>query len=284
MKARRVIAVTRKEFLHVLRDPRSLGMAIAIPMLMLLLFGYALTLDVDRVPLVVWDQDETPLSRALVADFDGSPYFTVVEYADRYATIENAVDRRTVMGGLVIPRGFAGDMATGKGDAVQFIVDGSDSNTATIAIGYAEVIVEIFGQDLIADQFRRATGRELRIPLEVRSRVWFNADLQSRNFIIPGLIAVIMMVTGMIEYRSRMITSFLDKFEKGTDRMHQERRSRGLKKQSENLIRIADRIHELAQDNAYDVRNLMVHLDRQRELSNSEGGNTGHHGPVSYIQ
>ena len=97
-------------------------------------------------------------------------------------------------------------------------------------------------------------------------------------------IAVILMVTGMIEYRNRMIATFLDRFEQGSDRLHQERRPRGFKKHSEELIRVADRIHELAQDNAYDVRNLMVHFDRQRELSDSEGGNTGHHGPVSYIQ
>jgi len=97
-------------------------------------------------------------------------------------------------------------------------------------------------------------------------------------------IAIILMVTGMIEFRTRMIATFLDRFEQGSDRLHQERRPQGLKKHSEELIRVADRIHELAQDNAYDLRNMMVHLDRQRELSNSEGGNAGHHGPVSYIQ
>ena len=97
-------------------------------------------------------------------------------------------------------------------------------------------------------------------------------------------IAVILMVTGMIEYRTRMIATFLDRFEQGSDRLHKECRPQGRKKHSEELIRVADRIHELAQDNAYDVRNLMVHFDRQRELSNSEGRTTGHHGPVSYIQ
>jgi hypothetical protein len=96
-------------------------------------------------------------------------------------------------------------------------------------------------------------------------------------------IAVILMVTGMIEYRSRIITSFLDQFEKVSDQMHQVRRTRGLKKQSENLIRIADRIHELAQDNSYDVRNLMVHLERQEEQGMTDR-NTGHSGQVCYIQ
>ena len=97
-------------------------------------------------------------------------------------------------------------------------------------------------------------------------------------------IAVILMVTGMIEYRNRMIATFLDRFEQGSGRLHQERRPWGLKKHSEELIRVADRIHELAQDNAYDVRNLMIHFDRQRELGDSAGGNAGHHGPVNYIQ
>lgn len=94
MKLRRLWAISRKEFLHVIRDPRSLGMAIAIPMLMLFLYGYALTLDVDRVPTVVWDQSETALSRKLVASFDGSPYFTVVDYVNGYDEIRAARSTR----------------------------------------------------------------------------------------------------------------------------------------------------------------------------------------------
>jgi len=194
MNLRRVRAVARKEFLHVLRDPRSLAMAIAIPMLMLILFGYALTLDVDNVPLVVWDQSRTGASRELVSRFDGSPYFSLQDYVDNYRDLEWAIDTRRAMVALVIPVEFGRQIAAGRNAAVQLIVDGSDANTATIAIGYAEVIMQIYTEEFTNEQLRQAGLPPLRIPLDVRSRVWFNPDLESRNYIIPGLIAVIMMV------------------------------------------------------------------------------------------
>lgn len=194
MNLRRLWAIARKEFLHILRDSRSMAMAIAIPMLMLFLYGYALTLDVDRVPTVVWDQSETALSRNLIARFDGSPYFTIIEYVRGYDQIERAVDTRRALVGLVIGREFAQQLEAGRDAPVQMIVDGSDSNTATIAIGYAEVITEVFSQEQVAQQISRAGIEAPRVPVEVRARVWFNAELESKNFIIPGLIAVIMMV------------------------------------------------------------------------------------------
>ena len=194
MNLRRVRAVARKEFLHVLRDPRSLAMAIAIPMLMLILFGYALTLDVDNVPVVVWDQSQTEASRELVSRFVGSPYFSLREHLDNYRDLERAIDTRRAMVALVIPVEFGRQIAAGRDTAVQLIVDGSDANTATIAIGYAEVIMQIYTEEFTNEQLRRAGMPPLRIPLDVRSRVWFNPDLESKNYIIPGLIAVIMMV------------------------------------------------------------------------------------------
>jgi len=194
MNLRRLGAIARKELLHIVRDPRSLGMAIVIPMLMLFLYGYALTLDVDRVPTVVWDQSETALSRKLIAGFDGSPYFSVGEYVSGYDQIQRAIDTRRALVGLVIGREFAEQLEAGRNAPVQMIVDGSDSNTATIAIGYAEVIAEVFSQEQMAEQMVRSGIETPRVPVEVRPRVWFNAELQSKNFIIPGLIAVIMMV------------------------------------------------------------------------------------------
>lgn len=194
MKLRRLAAVARKESLHVLRDPRSLGMGIFIPMLMLVLYGYALTLDVDDVPLVVWDQSRTETSRELISRFDGSRYFTVVDVAFDYRTIEQAIDKSRAMGALVIPSRFAEQMAIGAEAPVQLIVDASDSTTATLAISYAEAVVWDYTRDKAVEQIRVRGGPPLRIPLDVRSRVWFNEDLKSRNFIVPGLIAVIMMV------------------------------------------------------------------------------------------
>ena len=196
MKLRRVSAVARKEALHVLRDFRSLLMALATPIMLLVLFGYALTLDVDEVPLAVWDQSGTPRSRELVSRFDGSRYFHRRLTIDNYRELVRAIDTREVMMGLIVPRDFAQNMEAGRDAPVQLIVDGSDSNTATIAIGYAQVISQIYAMDLSAQQNngRGATGARVQVPLDVRPRVWFNEELESRNFIIPGLIAVIMMV------------------------------------------------------------------------------------------
>jgi ABC-2 type transport system permease protein len=212
MNFRRVAAVTRKEFLHVLRDARSLGMAIAVPLILLLLFGYALTLDVDHVPMLVWDQSGTPASRELASRFAGSPYFSVQGSVDNGRDLDRAVDTRKVLMVLVIPYDFTRQLAAGREAPVQLIVAGMDSNTATIAIAYAVAVADIFSQDQIVRQLRQRGLEDVRVPLEVRSRVWFNADLESRNYIVPGLIAVIMMVI------AAMLTSlcFAREWERGT--------------------------------------------------------------------
>lgn len=194
MRPYRIWAVARKEYLHIVRDRRSLAMAIAIPMLLLLLFGYALTLDVDNVPLVVWDQSRTPASRAFVAHFDGSPYFSIRGSAQSYPQVESAIDRGAAMGGLVVPNDFSDRLEAGRTVHVQFLVDGSDSNTATIALGYADAVTQSYSTEIALHQLRHAEGRPASPPLDVRPRVWYNADLESRNYIVPGLIAVIMMV------------------------------------------------------------------------------------------
>jgi ABC-2 type transport system permease protein len=194
MRLIRIWAVARKEFLHVLRDARSLGMAIAIPMMMLMLFGYALTLDVDNVPLVVWDQSGTDQSRELIAQFAGSRYFSLRNYFDNYADIVLAIDSGRTLAAMVVPRDYAQRIAAGRDAEVQFIVDGGDSNTATIALGYAEAVTQTYSQNLVIKAIQQNGAPALRQPLEVRPRVWFNEDMESRNFIIPGLIAVLMMV------------------------------------------------------------------------------------------
>ena len=198
MNLRRLKAVAKKEFLHVMRDPRSLMMGIGMPMLLLFLFGYALTLDVDRVPLVVWDQAGTAQSREFVSRFSGSRYFDLRQYASGYRDIEQAVDRREALIALVIPPDFDRLLSQGERAPVQTVLDGSDPTTATIALGYAEATAGQFSRDIVLKQTRR-DGVEPRIPsLELKPRVWFNTDMVSRNFIFPGLIAVVMMIMAAI--------------------------------------------------------------------------------------
>ncbi len=198
MKPQRVRAIARKEFIHIVRDPRSLGMAIAIPMLLLLLFGYALTLDVDNVPLVVWDQSETPVSREFISRFSDSRYFSIRGSLRNDQEVNFAIDSGEALMALTIPTDFAERIESGRPVSVQLVVDGSDSNTATIAIGYAEVLVQVYSQQMALKKIRRSGGRALALPVDMRPRVWFNADLESKNYIIPGLIAVIMMVIASI--------------------------------------------------------------------------------------
>jgi ABC-2 type transport system permease protein len=195
MNIQRIKAVAKNEFLHIIRDPRSLGMGIAMPMLLLFLFGYALTLDVDRVPLIAWDQSNTPESRELLSRFSGSRYFSLQTRTDNYRNIERSIDTRDAMVALIIPTDFARRIDSGRKTSVQVLLDGSDPNTATYALGYAQNIVSGFSQDIVLRQIRRSSGSPAQLAqLEVRPRVWFNTDMVSRNYIFPGLIAVIMMI------------------------------------------------------------------------------------------
>ena len=190
MSGRRLRAVARKELLQIARDPWSLGMAFAIPMTLLVLFGWVLSLDVEHLTTIVHDQDRTQMSRELVARFSRSGYFDVVAFAGRPDDVEQALDRGQAQVALVVPVNFARDLERGQTVGLQVIVDGSDSNIATIALSYVEAIVTRFSEQIAVQ-----LGAPRRIPaLEGRLRVWYNPDLESRNFIVPGLIAVIMMV------------------------------------------------------------------------------------------
>ena len=198
MNLRRTRAVARKEFLHILRDPRSLVMALALPILMILLFGYALTLDVDRIPTVVYDLDRSPESRELISRFQASRYFQILGAAGDYETIERKIDSDECVLGIVVPQDYAGDVLLGRTPQVQLLFDGSDSNTASIALGYANGIVQSFAADLTAQARNRMGGGVPIKPVDAQLRVWYNSQLKSKNYIVPGLIALILMIIGAL--------------------------------------------------------------------------------------
>ncbi len=194
MNLHRIQAVARKEFLHILRDPRSLLMALALPLLMIILFGYALSLDVDRIPTVVYDMDRTAESRELVEQFSASRFFNVIAWADEYAAIERAIDGDRCLMGMIIPPTYSRDLLSGRGSEVQLILDGSDSNTASIARGYATVVMLTYNMQLLSRFQNRRAGFIISAPFEGQLRVWYNSELKSKNYVVPGLIALILMI------------------------------------------------------------------------------------------
>ena len=194
MTFRRTRAIARKEFLHILRDARSLASALGQPLIMLIIFGWALSLDLDHIPTYIYDLDQTPQSRDLIRDFRGSRYFDIVEEVHAYKPIEQGIDSRRCLMGIVIPNDFSKNLALGKEAEVQVLIDGSDSNTAAIALGYATAVVSAHSQQIQVQMQSTRAGNTMNAGVEPRVRVWYNPDLLSQNFIVPGLIAVILMV------------------------------------------------------------------------------------------
>ncbi|NLF38780.1 ABC transporter permease [bacterium] len=198
MNLTRIAAVARKEAIHVLRDPRSLGITFAIPVMLMLLYGFALSLDVDDLPLIVYDQNATPASRDLISHFTGSEYFTLVGNAAAYRDVQKAIDAGDAMVGLVIPFNFEQLVQAGRPAPVQVLIDGSDANKAITARGYAQAAAAAYANRTLVNEMLRGGMRAPDPPVEARPRVWFNEDMESRNFIIPGLIALIMTVVGAL--------------------------------------------------------------------------------------
>jgi ABC-2 type transport system permease protein len=190
----RLMAVVKKEFLHVLRDWRSLYLSLGIPVILIMLFGYALTLDLRHVPTVVWDQSRSPESRDLLSLFDGSPYFSMTGYHDSYQGLQQALERGSAMVALVIPSDFAENIMAGKKANIQVIGDGSDANTSRLAMGYAATVGMIYSLDVTTRNMQFSGITPLLPPVEMVARSWYNPDLRSQNVIIPGIIAIVMVV------------------------------------------------------------------------------------------
>ncbi len=204
MKLLRIKAIAKKEIIQIWRDPLSLAMAFLMPVLLLLIFGYAITLDVNNLTTIVYDADKSSMSRELLAELTATGYFSIVRTADEQREIDTYLDSGMARVAVSIPVDFAKTIASGGIAQLQVIVDGSDSNTATIALGYLSALLDIYGQ--------RVSGGRTAPLIEPRVRVWYNPELKSRNFIIPGLIAVIMMVI------AALLTSltFAREWERGT--------------------------------------------------------------------
>jgi ABC-2 type transport system permease protein len=194
LNARRFFAVARKEWIHIIRDWRSLLLAVAIPAVLILLFGYALNMDLRNVPVVVWDQSRSSESREFLSLFDGSPYFSVIEYHAGYSRIQEDLDSGRAMVAVVVPVDFSRMIHRGEPVDVQVIVDGSDANTARLAVAYADSVGMIYSRQVGARRIGLLGRGELAEPVKLHPRAWYNPDLKSQNVILPGILAVVMMV------------------------------------------------------------------------------------------
>jgi ABC-2 type transport system permease protein len=192
----RIYRMLVKEFIQVLRDPRMKAMIFVIPILQLIVFGYAVTTDVDHIRTAVYDLDRSPESRALVERLTASGYFSVVARPDSPRARDELLDKGTVAIAIQINAGYADDLRSGRPAVIQSIVDGTDSNTGTVAMDYAQRVIA----DLSRARAAQAADPSQAIaqPIDLRSRAWFNADLKSRNFNVPGVIGVIVMLMSLL--------------------------------------------------------------------------------------
>ncbi|MBN2467632.1 MAG: ABC transporter permease, partial [Deltaproteobacteria bacterium] len=198
MRVSRIRAVARKEVYHLLRDFRSLSLAFVIPFVLILLFGYALSLDVDNITVVAVDHENTELSRDLIRKIDASSYFNVFRRLPNTKTVVRYLDHGWTTMAVVIPPGWTETMKGGGDAELQVLLDGSDPNNAAISRGYLLAFIADYNRQRRADFFARSGMNEIKTPIEGRVRVWFNEDLESRRFIVPGIIAVIIMIVGAL--------------------------------------------------------------------------------------
>ena len=186
----------KKEVIHILRDPRSLYLAIGVPILLIILFGYAITFTIKHIPLGIIDQDSSFMSRRLVSSIQSIEYFDIAYHSNAYSGLERLLDKGIVKIVIIIPPGFSRDLSSGKDVPIQLLVDGSDSNTALIALGYIGKIIHTFSSSIILESLNAQGESFFRDipPIEIKTRAWFNPALSSTLFIVPGLIAVVMMI------------------------------------------------------------------------------------------
>lgn len=194
---RRVLAVAHKEVLHVVRDPRSLYLALGMPLVLLVLFGFGVSFDMDHLPVAVIDEDDSDLSRSLVAHVFASGELERVEVEGLVSSQpEVAFERREAIGVLVVPHGFADDLARGRRLSLQLLLDGVDPNTAVQAMGKVDAVVRAASVRALRE--RSGGAAMATLPVEVRMRTWFNPQSRSALFLVPGLAAYILALVAVL--------------------------------------------------------------------------------------
>jgi len=192
-------SLIRKEFIQIVRDPRTLVLTLVYPIAMLFLLGFAITNDVRNIPLVVVDRDQSRQSRALLAAYGNSDYFVLDYYANNDADMRYLVDSNKARAAIIIPPGYGKDIVAGRVGTVAFIIDGSDPNVSGTALNAAILVGQAQGAKIIADRSMRPSQSQL--PIDVRTQIWYNPDMVTSYYMIPALIGLI------LQFLTTMLTS-----------------------------------------------------------------------------
>jgi ABC-2 type transport system permease protein len=196
MSWHRLVAMARKEVLQIIRDPRSVAIVVAMPVIMMLAFGYGVSLDIKHIPVYVLDREGSRQSQDLLKRFQASEYFHVVQTVDNYPALVRAIDEGRCRFAIVVPWDFSRRLNAGGPVSVQALIDATDSNTANLAIAYSQAVVQAYSQKVQLDWLRRRGQSDVRAPISVDARTWFNENLESMDNIVPGVVAIVMAVIG----------------------------------------------------------------------------------------
>jgi ABC-2 type transport system permease protein len=196
MSFTRFMAVARKEVVQILRDSRSLIIVLIMPVILVLLFGYGVNLDLKGLPVYVYDRDGSQQSQDLLKRFQASEYFDVVRVVNDYPSLVRSIDNGHAKMGIVVPWDFSQRLHDGRPAQIQALLDGSDDNTANVLIGYAQAVVQGYSSDMQLDWLRDRGQLFQPAPVSVETRTWYNEDLDSSAFIVPGVLALVMSVIG----------------------------------------------------------------------------------------
>jgi ABC-2 type transport system permease protein len=196
MNLRRIKAIAKKEVIQVWRDPRSLMVVLLMPLMQMALLGYGVNLDIKNVTICTFDREGSQQSEALMKSFQASPYFNIVEAERDYYGVKRAIDAGRCKMAVVVPPDFSQDLAATNSASVQAILDATDDNTANIALGYAQSVVGSFSSNVQLQRTQSLGQQPPVAPAVAQYRVWFNEDLVSRDFIIPGVVALVLALVG----------------------------------------------------------------------------------------
>jgi ABC-2 type transport system permease protein len=194
---RRIKPIVKKEFLQIWRDKRSLSVLLLFPALLIMVAGYALNFDVKHISTAIFDQEKSSRSRDFIRNFDNNEYFDIKYSVASYTEVDRLLNEGDALIAIVIPPDFSRNLESGREATVQILVDGSNANTATNTIGYLNIVIQTYSTNL-ASAVLAKMGRELYLPIDFRPRIWYNPELSTAKFLIPGLIGFILMISAVI--------------------------------------------------------------------------------------